>query len=123
MLGERKDSLTNVITFTSHNLNYRTLNSLNERNEMIVHLEKYNIPICSIQEHRFFHKANDPDIIAKPLGRYTLFTALAWKATNNATIGGVGIIIRTDLLPILSSVRKISDRIVIADLEVTLVLV
>ena len=98
-------------------LNYRTLNSLNSRKEIVVHLTKYNIPICSIQEHRFLHKENDPDIIARPLDRYTLFTASAWKAANNATIGGVGIIVRTDLLPILSSVRKISDRIIIADFK------
>uniref|UniRef100_A0A7M5UVA7 Endonuclease/exonuclease/phosphatase domain-containing protein n=1 Tax=Clytia hemisphaerica TaxID=252671 RepID=A0A7M5UVA7_9CNID len=96
-------------------LNCRTLNSLNSRKEIVVHLEKFNIPICSIQEHRFLHNANDPEIIAQPLNRYTLFTASAWKAANNATIGGVGIIIRTDLLPILSSVRKISNRIIIAE--------
>ncbi|MEM7375782.1 MAG: endonuclease/exonuclease/phosphatase family protein, partial [Bacteroidota bacterium] len=83
----------------------------------VAHLDKYNIPICCIQEHRFIHKADDPEIIAQPLGRYTLFTASAWKASNNATIGGVGIIIQTGLLPILSSVRKISDRIIIADFK------
>ncbi|XP_066923780.1 uncharacterized protein [Clytia hemisphaerica] len=96
-------------------LNCHTLNSLNSRKEMVVHLEKFNIPICSIQEHRFLHNANDPEVVAQPLNRYTLFTASAWKAANNTTIGGVGIIIQTDLLPILSSVRKISDRIIIAD--------
>ena len=87
------------------------------RKETIIHLDKYNIPLCCIQEHRFIHNVDDPEIIARPFGRYTLFTASAWKTLNNATIGEVGIIIRTELLPILSSVRKISDRSIIADFK------
>jgi len=82
---------------------------------MIKYLDKYNIPICAIQEHRFIYNVNYPEIIAMSLGRYTLFTTSAWKAANNATIGEVGIVIRTELLPILFSVRKISERIIIAD--------
>jgi len=96
-------------------LNCRTLNTISSQKEIVVHLKKYNIPICAIQEHRILHKANDPDIVTKTLGCYTLFTASAWKASNNSTIGGIGIIIKSDLLSRLISVQKISDRILVAN--------
>jgi len=52
---------------------------------MTKYLDKYDFPICAIQEHRFIYNVNYPEIISKSLGRYTLFTASAWKAANNAT--------------------------------------
>jgi len=73
---------------------------------------KFNISICAIQEHRIMHSQGDPSICAHNIGPYTLFTASAWKTTSNATVGGVGILIKSSLLSLLETVDKISDRIV-----------
>ena len=100
-------------------LNCRILNTVFSQKEIEVHLNKFYIPICAIREHQILHKENDPDIVTKALGRYTLFTASAWKASDKSTIGGVGFVIRSDLLPRLISTQKISDRITVANFRVS----
>ncbi|XP_066922050.1 uncharacterized protein [Clytia hemisphaerica] len=42
---------------------------------------------------------------------YALYS-LAWKSSVNATIGGVGILVKSSLLSLIQSIDKISDRIV-----------
>ena len=98
-------------------LNCRTLNTLCSREELIKHLNNYNIDVLFIQEHRFFHGPDDPEIKTHTLSNYTLFTASAWKNQVNATIGGVGIIIKNHLLSSLISIKKLNTRIVSASFK------
>ncbi|XP_066931364.1 craniofacial development protein 2-like [Clytia hemisphaerica] len=93
-------------------LNCRTLNSLSAKKELSIMALKYNISICAVQEHRIMHSAGDPPIYTNTIGPYTLFTASAWKSSVNATIGGVGILVKSSLLSLIQSIDKISDRIV-----------
>jgi len=43
-----------------------------------------------------------------------LFTASAYKNEINASVGGVGLTVQKQLLPILTSIKKVNDRILIA---------
>ena len=93
-------------------LNCRTLNSLAAKSELSLMALNYKISICAIQEHRIMHSDGDPPICSHVIGPYTLFTASAWKSSINATIGGVGILIKSALLSLIQSIDKISDRVV-----------
>ena len=63
------------------------------------------------------HKREDRDIIAHDLGTNTLFTASSLKNAANWTIGGVGTAVCSSLLPLVTSVEKISDRIVVMSIR------
>lgn len=52
------------------------------------------------------------DIVARSLGKSTIFTASAIRNEKNASVHGVAIAINTKLLPILESVKELHDRIV-----------
>jgi hypothetical protein len=93
-------------------LNCRTLSSKSAKAELNKLMSDIKISLVCIQEHRIMHKDDEPDIVAHNLGNNTLFSASAVKNSSGSTIGGTGIVIRTSLLPLVSSINKISERIV-----------
>ncbi|XP_066924271.1 uncharacterized protein [Clytia hemisphaerica] len=101
----------------STTLLWNTTNRLVYLVELNKLLHSQTIDITCIQEHRFVHKPTDPDIVAHNLGSSTLFTASAKRNDQGAAIHGVGIAINSKLLPILLSVKKINERIVIATFQ------
>ena len=95
-------------------LNCRSLNSDFARGELNLHINKYNLQLVCIQEHRILHKDNDPELICHDIGKSILFTASAYRNEINATIGGIGLVVQKQLLPLLTSIKKVNDRILIA---------
>ena len=95
-------------------LNCRSLNSDFAHAELNLHINKFILQIVCIQEHRLHHKENDPEIISHDIGKNILFTASAYKNEINASVGGVGLTVQKQLLPILTSTKKVNDRILIA---------
>ena len=76
-------------------LNCRSLNSAFARAELNLLINKFILQIVCIQEHRLLHKENDPEIISHE-------------------VGGVGLTVQKQLLPILTSIKKVNDPILIA---------
>ena len=72
-------------------LNCRSLNSEFALSELNLHINQHNLQAVCIQEHCLLHKNNNPDIISHDISHIILFMASAYKITNNATAGGVGI--------------------------------
>ena len=95
-------------------LNCHSLNSAFARAELNLLINKFILHIVCIQEHRLLHKENDPEIISHDIGKNILFTASAYKNEINASVGGVGLTVQKQLLPILTSIKKVNDRILIA---------
>lgn len=95
-------------------LNCRSINSNFARNELDLHINKFNLQLICIQEHRILHKENEPELISHDIGKNILFTASAYKNDINATIDGIGLTVQKSLLPLLSSIKKVNDRILIA---------
>ena len=95
-------------------LNCRSLNSAFARAELNLLINKFILHIVCIQEHRLLHKENDPEIISHDIGKNILFTASAYKNEINASVGGVGLTVQKQLLPILTSIKKVNDHILIA---------
>ena len=95
-------------------LNCRTLHSTSSRLELDKLMQEYEISVTCIQEHRFVHDDSDPDEVVRDLGSTTLFTASAERNECGASVRGVGIAINSKLLPLLISVKKMHERIIVA---------
>ena len=94
--------------------NCRTLQHKSPQAEFNQLLNDFTVDITCVQEHRFVHADNDPDIVVRNIGSSVLFTSTASRNSIGASIHGVGIAINTKLLPILKSVNKHDNRIVSA---------
>ncbi|XP_038055814.1 craniofacial development protein 2-like [Patiria miniata] len=66
------------------------------------------------EKHRQVHQPEDPDIRISSLGSSTIFTSSATRNRQGAAVGGVAITVQTSLLPLLTSISKINDRIMLA---------
>ncbi|XP_046858609.1 uncharacterized protein LOC124452060 [Xenia sp. Carnegie-2017] len=73
-------------------------------------LNNYAIDITCVQEDRFVHADNDPDIVIRNIGLSVLFTSTASRSSIGASIHGVGIAINAKLVPFLESVDKHDNR-------------
>ncbi|XP_038045172.1 uncharacterized protein LOC119719753 [Patiria miniata] len=65
-------------------------------------------------EHLQVHRSEDPDIRISSLGSSTIFTSSATRNRQGAAVGGVAITVQTSLRPLLTSISKINDRIMLA---------
>ena len=113
----QKGFLRPSLPFKLGTINCRTLNSGSSRAELNKHMTDFNISAACIQEHRYVHSASDSDIVAHNIGNSTLFTSSAARNEQGASVRGVGIAVKNTLLPLLISIKRINDRIVIAILK------
>ena len=95
---------TNISTF-----NLRTGRENWRIHELIHHMDKHNISIIAIQEHRRVH----PETIKyEHIDNHLLVTASAWRNSAQAAVGGVGFVINAAAEKSLCEVVRISARIV-----------
>ena len=100
--------ITNIVTF-----NTRTLRDIIKPNELAYLAEKYEIDVMCIQEHRIYH--DDVNIKYHDIGKgWVLVTSSATKAENNATIGGVGLLLSPKAFKSVCAIENIDSRIIIA---------
>ena len=90
----------------------RTLNRIGQLTELTeTAIDQYRDILC-IQEHRYTHCE---DIKYHDTGNgWTLATASAWKNPDNATIGGVVMLIRLRALKSLNGREKIQPSMMVA---------
>ena len=53
------------------------------------------------------HKPEDHEVVLHSFGKHSLYTISAYKNQVNATIGGVGLVVKTALLPLLVEIQKV----------------
>ena len=91
--------------------NIQILNRATKLNELVYNVQKFNISIIAIQEHRLIHE--------EPLKHHSLGdncllkTSSATGNSMNAAIGGVGILLNPHAKLALESIETISDRTMI----------
>ena len=90
-----------IVTF-----NVRTLNKIGQLPELTASAIDHNIDIICIQENRYTHSDTG--------NGWTLTTASAWENSVNATVGGVGILIRPKALKSQNSIERIQPRMMVA---------
>ena len=95
--------------------NTRTLNPKGRVHELVLNAKKQLIDIIAVQEHRIFHPDND--LQYQTIDGYHLVTASCSKNAVNASVGGVGLLLSPRAMENLSSIEKISPRVLIAQFE------
>ena len=77
--------------------------------ELIHHMEKQNINILAIQEHRRIH----PEMVVKyeHIDNHLLVTSSAWRNASQAAVGGVGFILNSLAEKSLCEVVSLNKRI------------
>ena len=93
--------------------NVRSLTKISRQQELLQNFSKHNLDVLSIQEHRFYHP--NSEFQHTSLGKSKLITSSAWKNTQGSTIGGIGILLSLKASNNLLSLKKISDRILVAE--------
>ena len=92
--------------------NVRTLGRIGQLPELSASTAEHDIETICIQEHRY---TQSEDIKYHDTGNgWTLATLSAWKTSVNATVGGVGILIRPRVLKSLNSIDRIQPRMMVA---------
>ena len=79
--------------------------------ELVNSMEKHNLHIVCIQEHRLSH--SEPIKYHQLSSEKTLITSSATLNHSNASVGGVGIVLNNDSLNCLLSAENISSRILV----------
>ena len=105
LLKAKKDTIIGT-------MNVQTLQKDGKIPELIACAESTTHDIICIQEHRFLHE--DVPTKEHQYGRWKLITCSGWKNSINASMGGNGILLSQRAYTALSSVEKISPRIMIA---------
>jgi exonuclease III len=95
-------------------MNVRTIREQRCREELASNLDRYNIDILGIQEHRIVH--DEPVKYENILGK-TLITTSAERNSAGAAVGGVGILLNTHAKASLASIKAYNNRILIANFQ------
>ena len=80
-------------------------------NELTNSIEKYNLEMVCIQEHRITHA--EPIKYHHLSQTHTLITSSATLNNSNASVGGVGVVVNNKSLNCLLSAENISSRILV----------
>ena len=82
-------------------MNVRTLNS--KRQDISELLNKQNISIIGVVDHKLVYTDETRYTI---LGEQTIISTSTWRNSNNATFGGIGIILNKKTTESLSGIIK-----------------
>lgn len=113
-INPRKESpkflkTTSELFITSYNA--CTLAKEHSIDELLNSIEKHNLALTSIQEHRIFHE--EPIKYHKLSSEYTFITSSASVNNSNASVGGVGTVVSNHSINCLLSAENISPRILV----------
>ena len=97
-------SIINVAT-----QNVRSLRQQGKCDELACVFSKTNLSI--LVDHKLVH---DEEIQTKQLNKCTLITSSAWRNSNGAANGGVGLLVATRTESALAEIKKYNERIIIA---------
>lgn len=84
--------------------------------ELIALASLYNISIVALQEHRKCHEDDELQFQNLADG-WQLITSSATRNTQGAAVGGVGFLVNPIAVKSLSSVKKVSSRLIVANFE------
>ena len=93
-------------------LNVRTIRTPDKLLELANNFNNCNLNILGIIDHKIVHE--DDPVLIQQLDNCTLITSSAWRNSNGATSGGVGLLVSKKVEQALSDVRPINNRILMA---------
>ena len=78
-------------------MNVRTLRKTTKRQEIAELASKFQISILGLIDHKIVH--DDDETKIEKYGEYTMITTSAWRNKNNASSGGIGLLLnKTSLI-------------------------
>ena len=117
--GETREAVKSFIKAKKNlifsTFNARTLRKGHNLNELIVNFKKQGISVLGVQEHRRVHE-EEPISYEEYHGQY-LITSSAWRNSQNAAVGGVGLLLDKRAKKALGEVKSISNRILVATFQ------
>ena len=115
-VSDRSNRRTSILSCRHYlnvaTMNVRTIRRKFKRQELADNCSSKSIAILGINDHKIVHE-NDP-VLYESYGKYTLITTSAWRNSNNAASGGVGLMISKTAESALAEVKPWNDRILIA---------
>ena len=91
--------------------NVRTLRSKEKRSELARHFNSLGISVLGIADHKIIHEEKYQN---EPLYNCSLITTSAWRNSNNAASGGVGLLVTKQLENAISDIEPVNERILCA---------
>ena len=88
--------------------NVRSLRTKAKQLELCNLSNEHNISILGIADHKIIHKEKH---LSKTVDNCTLITSSAWRNSNNAANGGVGLLVTRKVENALSDIEPITERI------------
>jgi exonuclease III len=96
-------------------MNVQTLQELGWAEDLANCMNKQGIAVCGIQEHRRVHTTDMmEEIESKRVNDHYLLTSSAWRNSQNAATGGVGIVINSLAHRTMIKANRYTDRIMSA---------
>ena len=93
-------------------MNVRTIRLKSKKEELANNMKMNNINILGIVDH----KINHTDTIRyENIGNLTLITSSAWRNSNNASVGGIGIMVDRSSENVITEIKKWNERILIVN--------
>jgi len=91
--------------------NARTLRKDDKRRQLTNNFNKCNLDILGIVDHKIVHE--EEAVRIENLDRCTLITTSAWRNSNGATGGGIGILVNRQTEKALAEIKPINPRIML----------
>ena len=117
--GEARETVKSLLKakknliFSTYNA--RTLRKGQNMDELLINFKKQGISVLGIQEHRRVHE-DEPISYQECQGQY-IITSSAWRNSQNAAVGGVGLLLDRRAQKALGEVKSISNRILMATFQ------
>ncbi|MEM7019132.1 MAG: hypothetical protein AAF512_17545 [Pseudomonadota bacterium] len=92
-------------------INVRTLRHQGKTDELAYAFNKANLDILGVVDHKLVH---DEVTQTKNLEKCTLITSSAWRNSNGASSGGVGLLVSKTTESALAGIIPFNERIIIA---------
>ena len=84
-------------------MNVRTIRLKSKKEELANNMKMNNINILGIVDHKINHTDK---IIYENIGNLTLITSSAWRNSNSASVGGIGIMVDRSSENVITEIKK-----------------
>ena len=91
--------------------NTRTIRTEDKRLELANNFNKCKLDILGIVDHKIVHE--DDPVLIQQLDNCMLITTSAWRNSNGAASGGVGVVVSNKAEKALAEVKPVNDRILV----------
>ena len=92
-------------------MNVRSIRLKNKRQELAHNCHTQFTSILGVIDHRIVHKE---EVLFEQIDQRKLVTTSAWRSENNASLGGVGLMIDRNAENHLAQIKPITNRILVA---------